>query len=295
LYDMGLLSRANGRRSGEESLAPETGSELDEMGKALMDRIRRLPPKKTTPYTALSLLKAYGSFQAGLCLNLRKESYTSYATIGLGVKKIIIPQEKIYSPETSGKAYMQFDSARDLSAMFEDEQLVFWCFPLDRDSPWGAVLLLGDNNNPNFNPEFLNTIIQGCLEIFNPQIDKILMRNSSGDGAADQYPVNASDPVEVAITQYCRIHSEFNGIILDIPAGTAEEDTEQFNKTVSGMVALFGTTVLLPSKRSLVLLARPMDKELIAHRLSKSLNTKALLVFEAGNPGEALSLIRSYV
>jgi hypothetical protein len=275
---MGLLSKAAGK----------TVPELDEMGKALLDRIRRLPPKKTTPYTALSLLKAYGSFQAGLCLSLWKGNYTSYATIGLGVEKINIPREKLYSPENAGDLCIKLSDAAGIDKKLAGEGFCYWAFPLDAESPWSALVLLGGNNNPLFNPESLRQIIQGGREIFSPQIDKILVRNTQA-----QYLANISDPLEAAIAQYHRINARFNGIVLDLPAGTAKGKAEDFNKTVYNMVALLGITIVLPSSRSLILLPAPLDKELIAHRLSNSLNTKALMVFKAESPKEAIELIRS--
>jgi hypothetical protein len=280
---MGLLTKAAGR----------TAPELDEMGKALLDRIRRLPPRKTTPYTALSLLKAYGSFQTGLCLSLRKENYTSYASIGLGVEKISIPWEKLYSPERAGKPFIKLPGIIGIGKKLTGEDFCCWAFPLDAESPWGALILLGDNNNPLFNPEPLRHIIQGALEIFNPQIDKIIIRNNLGP--ASRCLANISDPLEVAIAQYHKINSQFNGIVLDLPDGTAKDKAEGFNKVVYNMVALLGITLVLPSGRSLVLLPGPLDKELVAHRLSNSLNARALLVFKAESSREALDLIRSYL
>jgi hypothetical protein len=284
---MGLLTKAAGKA------VPE----LDKMGKVLLDRIRRLPPKKSTPYTALSLLKAYGSFQAGVCFSLWKGNYTSYATVGLGVEKISIPCEKLYSPEISERPFAKLSITAEVSIKLSGEGLCYWAFPLDGEDPWGALILLGDNNNPLFNPGVLRQIIQGASEIFNPQIDKILTRNieTGAPASQSQYLVNISNPLEAAIAQYSKINTQFNGILLDLPAGMAKDKTEEFNKTVYNMVALLGITVVLPSKRSLILIPGPLDKELIAHRLSKSLNTKALMVFKAGSPGEALDFIRSYL
>jgi hypothetical protein len=276
---MGLLTKAAGK----------TVPELDEMGKALLDQIRRLPPRKTTPYTALSLLKAYGSFQIGLCLSLRKENYTSYAAIGLGTERINIPCENLYVPETAGQPFIKLSGALDLGKKLAGDDLCYWVFPLDAESPWGALILLGDNHNPFFNPQSLRQIIQGALEIFNPQIDKILTRKAQNP--ASQYLANISDPAEAAIAQYNKINSQFNGILLDLPADTAED----FNKAVYNMVTLLGIAVVLPSGRNLILLPGTLDKELVAHRLSKSLNVKALMVFTAESSGEALNFIRSYL
>jgi hypothetical protein len=280
---MGLLTKAAGK----------TVPELDEMGKALLDRIRRLPPRKTTPYTALSLLKAYGSFQVGLCLHLRGKDYTSYATIGLGIERINIPCEELYSSEMAGKAFVKLSGVIGPGSRLADENLCYWAFPLDAESPWSALALLGDSNSPFFNPELLSLIIRGAPEIFSPQIDKILVRKTP-----DPAPKSGSDisgPLEAAIVQYNKINAQFNGIVLDPPAGMAEEQAEDFNKMLYNMVALLGITMVLPSSHSLILLPGTLDKELIAHRLSRSLNARALMVFEAKSSGEALDLIRSYL
>jgi hypothetical protein len=279
---MGLLTKAAGK----------TVPELDEMGKALLDQIRRLPPRKTTPYTALSLLKAYGSFQIGLCLYLRGKDYTSYAVIGLGIERISIPCEEIYSPEMAGKSFIKLSGVIGPGSRLAAENLCYWAFPLDAESPWSALALLGEGNSPFFNPESLSLIIRGAPEIFSPQIDKILVRKAS---LASKSGANISGPLEAAIMQYNKVNAQFNGIVLDLPAGMAEEEVEDFKKTLYNMVALLGITMLLPSGHSLVLLPGTLDKELIAHRLSNSLNAKALMVFEAKNSEEALAFIRSYL
>jgi hypothetical protein len=282
---MGLLTKAAGR----------TVPELDEMGKALLDRIRRLPPKKTTPYTALSLLKAYGSFQAGACLSLKNGNYISYAGIGMGVEKINIPAERLYSAEISGRPFMQLPGSAESGTGLDGKGLSYWAFPLDGESPWGALILLGEHGSPLFHPEPLRQIIQGAPEIFNPQIDKILVRNSRNREQSAGDLSRVSDPLEAAITRYHRINAQFNGILLDLPAGVTKGGAEDFNKAVYNMVALLGIIEILPSGRSLILLPGPLDKELVAHRLSHSLNVKTLMVFEAGSPGEALNLIQSYL
>jgi hypothetical protein len=265
------------------------------MGKALLDRIRRLPPRKTTPYTALSLLKAYGSFRIGLCLSLREGNYISYAAIGLAAEKISIPCKKLYSSETANKPFikLKLSGIIDPGNKLAGDDFYYWAFPLDAESPWSALILLGDSNNSLFNPESLRQIIQGALEIFSPQIDKILIRNVSDP--APQHFKNIPGPLEAAITQYNKINPQFNGIVLDFPAGMAEDEAEDFNKMVYNMVSLLGITMILPSRRSLILLPGSLDKEIIAHRISNSLNTKALIVFKSESPGEALDIIRPYL
>ena len=113
---MGLLSKAEGIKKPVEIAMgiPDKDSaetqELDERGKALIGRILRIPPGPAVPYTALSLLKAYGSFQAGICFALENGSYINYTSVGLGIDKITIPKERIYSPERASSVYFQFSA-----------------------------------------------------------------------------------------------------------------------------------------------------------------------------------------
>jgi hypothetical protein len=61
------------------------------------------------------------------------------------------------------------------------------------------------------------------------------------------------------------------------------------------MAGSMGLIVVLPSKRALILFPPRLDRELIAHRLSTSLATEALVCFEADNPDKALELIQPYL
>jgi hypothetical protein len=94
------------------------------------------------------------------------------------------------------------------------------------------------------------------------------------------------------ITRYCQTNTNplggFQGIVLENSnAASAEQLTV--------MVGALGLTIVLPSARLLILLPTSLDRELIAHRLSLSLNTKALICFEADTPEKALELIQPYL
>ena len=151
-----------------ENETQETKHKLDEMGKALSERIRRLPRNNSTPYTALSLLKAYGAFKTGICLTLKDSIYTSYTSVGFGVDKISIPQEKIWSEEKSCISYFKYDSGENLGIHTSTENLRYWIFPIcnlisDPPKPWENVMILGalDQTEVNsaFNPESISSII----------------------------------------------------------------------------------------------------------------------------------------
>jgi hypothetical protein len=291
---MGLLSKAAVKAVSEtppfQAMEATTDPEsftLDEMGNALRDRIRELPPKKTTPYMALNLMKAYGSFQAGLCLFLRKGIYTSYASVGLGIEKITFPEDRIYSPENQSKQYFKLGSGDSPGIRPFDPFLTVWAFPLDRESPWGAILLLGAAESSPFNPAVISKIIGGVLENITPQIDRIILRETQESRIPDS-------SVEANLTQYHKMNPAFSGILVDVPKTFTEAEREGFPHTVARMTSLFGLVTALPSGRSLVLLPQSMDRDLIAHRLRASLKTETLEVFSADIPGEALKILKPY-
>jgi hypothetical protein len=77
------------------------------------------------------------------------------------------------------------------------------------------------------------------------------------------------------------------GIVLELPGGI---NFPQVNRIVSAL----GTATALPSRRCLVLFPNTVDRELLAHRLSKSLKTKILAAFMADNVLAVPDIIRPY-
>jgi hypothetical protein len=299
---MGLLSKAAGRTGAAASETKRASAELDEMGKALRDRIQRLPPKKTAPYTALSLMKAYGSFQAGLCLSLRKGFYSSYATVGLGIEKINISGEKLFTPENIQKKFFKYPDPGNLGIRSLDENYDIWVFPLDRESPWGSVMLLGTANSSLFNPEIMYLILEGILNIINPQVDRIITRGTGDEKGGDLSSPAASSP-EAIINRYYKMNPTFSCLVIDSPAdlsadvsvGSPNMEKDGIIKKIAGMINFIGEVSALPNGRSLVLMPSVFDRDLIAHRLSASLKVKTLAIVGADDPGKVLLEIQPYL
>ena len=109
---------------------------------------------------------------------------------------------------------------------------------------------------------------------------------SSGGTAA------VNNHLEEQIAQYHRVYADFNCILLDFPE-PAVGNKADFCKTVSEMMTQSGTVIPLTSGRPLILLPVVKDRELIVHRLTKSLKTKELLSFEANSPENVLHRINS--
>jgi hypothetical protein len=263
---MGLLSRAVSKQ------APE----LDEMGTALRDRILRLPPKKTSPYTALSLLKAYAAFQCGLCFALKGESYTSYAGFGLGVEKVSVPREAFLSlfEKNMSPGYYRIESPDFIPAKTPD--LVFWAFPLGGEDPWKYALILGAESASGFNPSGMDRMLQEIRRV-------LLPRETAGEN------------IEKEIARFHHTHSPFAGIVFEAADKIPGAEWPRVQKRLSTMTALSGAVIPLTPRRSLVLLSAVLDRELIAHRIAKSLPMRTLRIFEAGSPGKALSAITPFL
>ena len=255
---MGLLSRSS---------KIQEGNVLDEMGEALKERLRKLPVKKDTPYTALSLLKAYAVFQSGICLKLNKGIYSSYTSVGIGVENISINKESIKSGK--GQKYFKLDNGKNLGIKSDKGDIVYWVFPLD--SLGKNIMILGARD-PSFNPVIVSAIIEDVA-------DKMLMEPDKKNPEPQAEIISEdSDSVQAKIAHFYEIYNTLNCIIFE---NNGEED---FCRKVQDIVDRTGTVIPLSSGNPLILFRGTVDRELIAHRLSKSLNARLLLSFEAESP-----------
>jgi len=306
---MGLLSRAGG----QAVAASATVEMLDEMGQALKERLGRLPQKKSTPYTALSLLKAYGAFQAGICLSLNEGNYSSYASVGLGIERLSIPQEQIWSEENAQARYFKLDSQKSLDIKNAEKDLIYWVFPLESPAyntiePWRAIMILGALESSGFKPEPVSAILGDVADKMVLPISREASEPDSSESysvesfsvepmpeisAAESFDHGKPDTVEEKIALFHQTYLDFNCIVLENPA--AEPVKADFCEKVSVMLDKAGTVIPLASDHPLILFPIAMDRELIAHRLSKTLNTKLLLSFEANNPENVITRIESMI
>jgi hypothetical protein len=276
---MGLLRKA----------AVKFNPGLDDMGKALRDRILRIPPAKNSPDTALSLLKAYGSFQAGLCLSLSGNQYISYASSGAGSNSVTVDRDSI-NAQAGGERFFRLDSPELVSGFPAGKETRFWVFPLDNHIPRTRLLLVTEEGKTPFSPETLEALIR--------EVSGALIPPAAGETRApkkEQEPFTAGEKEKTGreIQEYRKSHPVFQAIVLDFPGG-AGETGESFGEKVSRMVGNFGSALSLSPGSSLVLIPENMDRELLAHRLSKSLNAQVLCQFAADDPGKALTLLDPY-
>ena len=85
-------------------------------------------------------------------------------------------------------------------------------------------------------------------------------------------------PLETRIRQFYDVYNNLNCIVLK-----SGGDKNLFHK-IKNIIDRTGTVMLLPSGNPLILLRGTVDRELIAHRLSKSLNVLPLLTLQAESP-----------
>ena len=333
---MGLLDKAGSLDNAEAAQSKP----LDETGKTLKERIKRLPEKKSTPYTALSLLKSYGGFQTGICLSLKDGFYSSYTSVGFGVEKLSLQCDELWSRVKARNKYFKLNSEKNLGLENSPKDLVYWVFPLDTlttspREPWKAVVLLGSLESSDFNPNVISAMLDGTADKMilpeDKETEQIAVEPIPSDAPSDELDIGGitfsedmpgevisgeinlddmslvkemlneeisnelsfsnteSGSIGKEIALFQQSHPEFNGIILENPPLNNSDD--DFCKTVSAIIDKAGSVIPLPSGRPLILLPLAADRQLIAHRLSKTLNAKNLLSFEANNPESALTLI----
>jgi hypothetical protein len=98
--------------------------------------------------------------------------------------------------------------------------------------------------------------------------------------------------IKKELIQYQRTHGVFCGIIFEAPE---PNEYQGFIEQISAMTVFFALTLPLPVYRCLILFSSSIDKELVAHRISKILNTKVRLIFESESPEKAFESFQSYL
>ncbi|MDR1507989.1 MAG: hypothetical protein LBI67_12905 [Treponema sp.] len=175
---MGLLHKAvsNDHPLHPEGQNSEASPYLGEMGTVLRDRLLAL--SGTPPETAISLLKAYGSFRAGACLSLDNGTYRSYAAVGIGNTIELSPDLLRKVP---GKNFYAADYNPPKRSLPGGTK--FWAFSLDEDtaaenpaandSAAGAedslpdcILLVGEDKNYIFHNDEVGALVQAAKSAF---------------------------------------------------------------------------------------------------------------------------------
>jgi hypothetical protein len=213
------------------------------------------------------------------------------------VEKISLPRERflsLFGGDLTKSCY-RLGSPDFIPPNMPD--LVFWAFPLDEEEPWQSVLLLGADDSSGFNPAGMERMLEDIRDLLRPGKNGGEGGKTEGEnpGAGDALGGLSRDRIEQDLLRFYSGSPSSAGLVLEVPARASQGEDSLFQQRLFGMVALCGTAVALAPRRGLVLLPTGMDRELVAHRLEKSLAAKTLLVFEADSPGKALSAIKPYL
>ena len=93
------------------------------------------------------------------------------------------------------------------------------------------------------------------------------------------------------ITEYQKVHQVFGCILFENHA--REKGKADFCEKLTNAAGNMGITSPINHSHALFLLPPEMDRELIAHRLSKSLNVEPVLSFRAISPEDVINRINS--
>ena len=100
-----------------------------------------------------------------------------------------------------------------------------------------------------------------------------------------------SEKIEKQVSLYQLQYQEFNCIVFGFPSPVDRKN--DLSKKLGQMLNHIGVIVPLALERRLILLPPSTDRELIAHRLSRNLNTLPLLSFKAKGAQSVLNQIES--
>ena len=292
---MGLLSRAGEnflskpkpvQEITEKAKPEKVDFSLDEMGKALSERIMRLPEGEDTPYIALNLLKAFAAFHTGFCLTLKNSVYYSYTTVGITDEAVSIPLEELWSEKKPEAPFFRLDSGKNTGITGSQENCSYWVFPLDSlkedpSEPWENIMILGVSDSAGvssgFTPESVSAIISVAADKFktgvgvgsdSESIPELYSPDVDSPEPSPGFPPDAKvqELLHKEIAEFNLIHAEFNCLLLENP-NPSEEEKNNFTSKVSEMLGGTGNVVALSKGNPLILLPKRADRDLIAHRL----------------------------
>jgi hypothetical protein len=292
---------------------------LDEMGKALRDRLLSL--SGTEPETAISLLKAYGSFRVGACLSLDGGLYRSYAVVGIGNPIELSPELLQKTPDGNRYSVSPVDSIgiRSIPARTK-----FWAFSLDENDgdPPARILLVGEDKNYIFPGKAVASLVQATKSVFIPSkkieeereeieeiteeiIEEIIIEDDSPPAVPEESPQKTESGL-LALAKKRSLENVTEGDILSFLSAVLKKNgsvrglvfegqTDGLAARIKDRVSGFAGTIALGAGRCLIAGGRSLDCELLFHRLSASLPGKKLACFSAEDPEEALGLLRAYL
>ena len=140
----------------------------------------------------------------------------------------------------------------------------------------------------------LSKAVSGSSSLNEPSLRGGLLKIISDKQNPDSAPLPSS-PLEKAVMEKLSVgyekYGEFQGIVLEALKYSAGEFTGRLSFMVSG----FGIAQGLAPGRCMVMFNSAQDAELIGQHLAKTVPGNNIFCFQAKNPAEAFSLIKSYL
>ena len=112
-----------------------------------------------------------------------------------------------------------------------------------------------------------------------------LLERASIKSAITSFTVFEPGSVEEKIYQFYDVYKVLNCIVFD----TKEKKNQA--RLIQNIIDRAGSVLALPSGNSLILLRGKVDRELIAHRLSKSLNLVSIMSLESKKPEKLIDIL----
>ncbi|GAB1481332.1 hypothetical protein MASR2M78_01470 [Treponema sp.] len=238
---------------------------------ACIERVMHLPLQASVQYTALSLIKAYYPFSAGILLKLGGAFYESHSSIGLETSSHRFPVELIQ--KESLEKPLRLGKAASVGIDAGQAEEVAWSFPLDDEKPSTSVLILVLAPEPSYKLDTLFHVITACRS-------RLIIGGSSSKerGTIKTFLSSLAMPCLLLIL-------ERQGVA-PAPISSFEEEA----KKASGELA---SVYPLQANRMLVSIKQEHDSELIAHRLSKTLSSSIIVKSLVQNVDSAYDLVQS--
>jgi hypothetical protein len=223
---------------------------------------------ETTPYTALSLLKAYISFKEGLCLRRSGASYSCYAAIGLESDELCLPAEGLALFDLQSPARLKAAEA-GLSCMDGDSDL--WLYSLDQEGD--SLLILTENPGLPLDADELGSVLAAVKQkLLPPRAPE--KNDALADFLSGSFSSLGGDGASVLVM-----------------GGDGIEDAEEALHT---LLSSSGAVRRLGADKLLLVFPHRLDAELIGHRLRKSLGLSVVAAFPAAGTEEAARLLAPY-
>ncbi|GHU51386.1 hypothetical protein FACS1894200_11500 [Spirochaetia bacterium] len=172
--------------------------------------------------------------------------------------------------------------------------------PLDDGLPPAYILLTRQDEIP-IKTDTIKAIIAKAAVFFSDSssdsssffLDGAVSENAESGTLANTAPEKdfwaSIEAIRKEIYRFNETFPVFHGIVLEsLPAS----ESSQLGTRAAKMISLLGVSIVLPQFRALILLSGALDRELIEHRLCKSLNAQSLFSFKIDNAERAFALIK---